>query len=490
MRLAMQGIRGRRNLVIVAVAAGLLVASGGAAHAATRSSSPACTDTWTGGGPKVLWGIAQNWSAGRVPGAADDVCMTAFAFVTASGPVHVHSLHVGSQMTVIFQGLAARPSHVTITGALDDLGNVDLDNTSLSASSVGDSNGINAQGTSVLTTPALRVSGTVSVVDGKLTLADPFAQLSDGTLHGGTWDAYSGTLVLPGDITSLPSGLVSLGRSGTIDDPAGHAALAGLTSVGAHAGLAVSAASLSLTGSLTASGNLQIGSYDLSGGSLTVAGTLTQAQGNLTMSAGTLTARTVVIDHGAALGAGGTIDGNLVNHGSAGPAYHLNVTGSYTQTAGAALDAGFVPELQVAGPVTLAGALFAGDTPAAAPGTRRTAITFSSLAGGFTSHNLGFTIATEANEIDVIARPQIAPSARAVAGGTPMTISGGDFAYGSTVTLSLDRAGGTLLGTAQPSIQGNFDLPVTIPASVPAGSHKVIAVGSDGRRAATTITVT
>ena len=489
MRLAFQEIRGHRYLAVFAVAVGLIMAGGGTVHAATRSS-PACTDTWTGGGPKVLWGIAQNWSTGRVPGLADDVCMTTFAFVTASGPVRVHSLLVGNQTTVIFSGTAGRPSHVTIAGALDDLGNVELDNSSLSAASVSDSDGIDAQGTSVLTTPALRVSGTVSVIDGKLTLADPFGQLHDGTLNGGIWDAYSGTLVLPGDVTSLPSGLVSIAQNGAIDNPAGHPALTGLTAVGPHATLAVSAASLSLTGSLTASGNVEIGSYDLSGGSLTVAGTLTQAQGNLTMAAGTLTAPAVVVDHEASLGAGGTIDGNLVNHGSVGPAYHLIVTGSYTQTAGATLDAGFIPELQVAGPATLAGGLLSGDTPAPTPGTRRTAITFSSLTGGFTSHNLGFTIATEANEIDVIARPQIAPSARAVAGGTSVAISGGDFRYGSTVTVTLDRAGGTLLGRVQPSIQGNFDLPVTIPASVPAGAHKVFAVGSDGRRATTTITVT
>ena len=39
-----------------------------------------------------------------------------------------------------------------------------------------------------------------------------------------------------------------------------------------------------------------------------------------------------------------------------------------------------------------------------------------------------------------------------------------------------------------PPDQGDFTVTGTIPASVPAGTHKLIAVGSDGRRATATIT--
>jgi len=52
-----------------------------------------------------------------------------------------------------------------------------------------------------------------------------------------------------------------------------------------------------------------------------------------------------------------------------------------------------------------------------------------------------------------------------------------------------DRAGGTALGTARASIYGDVTVTGNIPSSLPPGTHKLIAVGSDGRRATTTITV-
>ena len=192
---------------------------------------------------------------------------------------------------------------------------------------------------------------------------------------------------------------------------------------------------------------------------------------------------------GASLSAGGTLTGNLVNDGSVSPAYHLAVTGNYTQTTGASLAAGFVPELQVAGKATLAGELIASEAPPPAPGTRGTALTFGALSGGFTSHSLGFTLDTLANQIDVVARPQIAASPATVAPGAALTVNGGDFGLFSNVSVFLDRSGGTVLGTARAGVYGAFTATGTIPSSVPAGTHKLIAVGSDGRKATTTITV-
>ena len=61
--------------------------------------------------------------------------------------------------------------------------------------------------------------------------------------------------------------------------------------------------------------------------------------------------------------------------------------------------------------------------------------------------------------------------------------------YGTTVTLFFDQAGGTVLGTAQPDVFGAFSVGATIPSSATAGANKIIAVGSDGRRAMATITV-
>jgi hypothetical protein len=70
----------------------LAVAGGGFALAGTvpataatsvGTATPTCTDTWVGGGAKVLWTVAQNWSTGHVPGPSDNVCMSMFAIVTA-----------------------------------------------------------------------------------------------------------------------------------------------------------------------------------------------------------------------------------------------------------------------------------------------------------------------------------------------------------------------------------------------------------------------
>jgi hypothetical protein len=488
-RLAVPAVWPRLALGL-AVPVVLVVAGGAPALAASGLTAPRCTVTWTGGGSKVLWNIAQNWSTGQVPGATSDVCMTPFAIVTATGPISVHSLRVGGEMTVVFQGTASHPSHVTIATALDNQGNVELDNSSLSAPQVNNDNGLESQGTSVLTSPALHNTGDLVALAGGLTLTDSLAQLSNGTLSGGQWEALdNGLLTLPGDITSLASGMVGVGTGSQIGDPAGHNALTGLTSVGAQASFDFAGSDLTLAGSLVSQGTLNVGDY-ASGSTLAVHGTLTVAGGTMGMqSQSTVSARTVRIGQGASLSALGTIAGNLVNDGSVGPAYHLAVTGNYTQTTGASLAAGFVPELQVAGKATLAGELIASQVPPPPPGTRATALTFGALSGGFTSHSLGFTLDTLANQIDVIARPQIAASPVTVAPGGALTVNGGDFGLGSNVTVFLDRSGGTVLGTARASAYGAFTAGGTIPSSVPAGTHKLIAVGSDGRHAQTTITV-
>jgi hypothetical protein len=472
----------------VAAAITLALAGAGPAAAATRAATaPACTDTWVGGAPKVLWNVAQNWSTGKVPGPASDVCISDFMIVTATGTISIHSLQLGNEATVDFAGTSSNPSHVTIATELDNLGNVELDTSSLSAAQVDNGNGLESLGTSVLTTPSLQNSGDVVALEGSLTLRDSFAQLSNGTLNGGAWEALdNGVLGLPGDVTSLASGTVALGTGSALNDRAGGNALAGLASVGPEATLAVG--SLALTGSLACAGALDIGSYD-SGGTLTVAGTLTQQQGTMAvLSQSTVKATTVRIEHAASLSADGTIDGNLVNDGALGPAYHLAVTGSYTQGPDGTLAAGFVPELQVAGKATLAGTLIT--STAAAPGTTSTAITFSSLTGGFTSHNPGFNLVTQAHQIDVVAQTQIAASPPSVAPGGTVTVSGGDFGLLATVTIYLDRAAGTVLGTTRLGDQGSFTAPVTVPAGTLAGTHKIVAVDSDGRRAQTTITVT
>jgi len=468
-----------------------VIATGSAALAATgTAAAPSCTVSWVGGGSTTLWTNAQNWSTGQVPGPASDVCMTPFDFVTANVPVRIHSLHVGGEMTVIFEGTAAHPSQVHIATTLSNAGNVELLNAALSVPRMDNGNGLESQGTSVLTSPAFHNGGSVAALEGSLTLTDSMAQLSNGTLTGGSWEALdNGTLVLPADVTSLGSAQAGLAQNSQIDDPAGRNALSGLASIGAQGALQIGNGSLALAGSLLSDGTIDVGSY-AGGGALMVAGTLTQRRGDLTMEQGTLSARSVVIGQAARLAASGTIAGNLVNDGAVGPAGQLPVSGNYTQAPSATLTAGFGSELQVTGTAALAGGLRAtAVVPEPVPGTRSPAITFSSATGSLTAQGLGFVLARTAHEIDVIARPQIAVSPASAARGTQVTVTGGDFGYGTTVTLFLDQAGGTVLGTAQPNEFGAFSVSATIPSSATAGAHKIIAVGSDGRQAAATITV-
>jgi hypothetical protein len=161
--------------VAVAAATGGTVLAAAGPAAATPGSAPACTVTWTGAGSDSLWTTAKNWSTGQVPGPASDVCMSAFAFVTATGPVRIHSLQVGEEMTVIFSGTASHPSQVRIATTLGNLGNVELDSSSLTAARVTNGNGLEGHGTSVLTTPALQNSGIVDALQGNLKLTDALA---------------------------------------------------------------------------------------------------------------------------------------------------------------------------------------------------------------------------------------------------------------------------------------------------------------------------
>ena len=73
-------------------------------------------------------------------------------------------------------------------------------------------------------------------------------------------------------------------------------------------------------------------------------------------------------------------------------------------------------------------------------------------------------------------------------GGT-VTVAGGDFEFRGTVGVHLDTATGAALGSAPAGDQGDFTATITIRSSVPAGSHKLVAVGPGSRQAEVTITV-
>ncbi len=90
-------------VVLVLVPAGRLAAVG----------VPPCTISWTGG-PSGFWNVATNWDLGRVPAAADHVCIAAGANVT-------HNTGTTSVLTVQVAGtLTLTGGTLTTTSTADD----------------------------------------------------------------------------------------------------------------------------------------------------------------------------------------------------------------------------------------------------------------------------------------------------------------------------------------------------------------------------------
>lgn len=478
-----------RLVLGLAVPAVLVVAGGGSALAASvpAATGPGCTVSWVGhAGSQPLWTIGKNWSTGKVPGPADDVCITLEGVeVTSNASINVHSLHVGGSEGIALIGTATSPLTATIATVLDlargPISRMDVYNTSLTAARIIDHSGtIFTDGNSVFTSPDISFGSGASLesFNGTTTLSS-LAQLSDGTLTGMTIDTSNATVVLPGDIRHLVSASVSV--SGAIRDPAGHNALTGLTSVDAQSSLSDSN-QLPLTGSLVADG-----SVTLAGPGTSLAGTYTQAQGVLTLDTN-LQVSQVLIQHGAGvLFNRGTVAGNLVNDGTAQTEGSAAVTGDYTQASDATLAVAFGFPLAVTGTATVAGAVSGGD-PLPVTGATAQVITAGTLTGHFSSHNLGLILTTKTNEIDEVILPQVAVSPATVAPGGTVTLTGASFVIG-TVKVFLDHVTGTPLATPGASYFGRFTGPVTIPSSVSAGSHRLIAVGSDGARAKIMITV-
>jgi hypothetical protein len=487
------------GLVVPAV---LTVTGGGSALAASGpaaatgagrvSAAPACTVRWVGLASRPLWTTAKNWSTGKVPGPASDVCISTGVDVLTGVSITIHSLRLGKVAGIALEGTAANPLTATVATAVNltpgAASRIDLTDATLNAAQINDQGGtIFTDGTCRLVSPDIvfGAGGNVQAANGKTTLTS-LPQLSNGTLTGATFDTSGAVVVLPGDINHLVSANIGVGANSAIVDPAGRNALTGLTSIDSQSSLSDDSG-LSLTGSLAASGNVSLG-----GKTLSVAGTFTQAQGTLSLSGNTaLSASQVAIDQGASMQANaGTIAGSLVNDGSVrafGPAA-THVTGNYAQAPGASLDSGFGGPLAVAGTATLAGSVSSFQAFPVA-GATSPVITFGSVSGSFTSNNLGFTLLTKAHEIDVVTQPQIAASPTTVAPGHTVTVNGASFRLG-TVTIFLDHVSGTPLAQTIAGYGGRFAVTVTIPASAKAGSHKLITTQQDSNPAETTITVT
>ena len=445
-----------------------------------------CTVTWTGQGAQPIWTIPQNWSTGVVPDSASDVCIQN-ADVQVNASIAVHSLQLGSQTDFDLNGTAAHRVTATVATAVSLItssssgpSKIYLTDATLRAAQINDTspnsfiNG--ASGTNRLASPDLVVSnlGWLNVFSGKL-IVTSMHTLANGTLTGGRFAiGLKSVLVLPGDVTRLVAASVAVTGPNEIRDQAGHNALAGLTSIDAKSFLQAGTVDLALNGSLTASGVESVGT-------LTVKGSGTLRGGTLSVRA--LHAGQVMIGKAATLGAG-AITGNVVNSGTVtAPAA---VTGNYTQTRTGSLSA-FGGPLAVAGKATLSGSV---DTSGTTQGATVALIRFASRTGNFTTHGLGFILAAKPHQIDAVIERQIAATPATVAPGGAITVEGAGFLSRAEVRIFLDVASGTPLATASAKPNGQFNVTATIPASTKAGTHRLIAVGSDNKELAhTTITV-
>jgi hypothetical protein len=396
LKLAVAAITG---LAVPGTAASAVLATSGTAYA----SSPACSDTWTGNAGNGLWNTAGNWSTKKVPGTTSDVCIPTLTTADATGPISVHSIQID------LGGTLELDSSAKVATSLTNDGFVLLTGATLSAASIDnttqDSNISTNGGSSTITSPAFSNTGTLSVADtSTLRLTDAPAQLENETLSGGGSWLDAGLLVIPSDISQITGqGTVVTvdGPGSAVQDASGGNALATLTTTGAGTAFAIEDdASLTVPHSLTPHGVVDVGE-----GSLTVSGTYTQASpGGTNMATGTLTAKSVVVQSGASLAGTGTVASPVTNDGTVMPeGLPLTVTGSYTQNAGGTLSEQFGATLEVSARATLTGALTVTINPKHPPnpGAFYTALTFGSRTGSFTSHTTGYTLTTNATNIQV-----------------------------------------------------------------------------------------
>jgi hypothetical protein len=478
--------------MVVVSGASALAAAGPAAAAARGAAAPSCTVNWVGRDFPPMWTDPKNWSTGKVPGPADDVCITNTGDdVLTSISIDVHSLLLGPVAGIAMEGTPSNPLTATVATSVTmtpgAASRIDLTDASINAAQIDDQGGtIFTDGPCNLTSPdvVFGAGGSLQAANGTTTLSS-LPQLSNGTLTGATIDTALATVVLPSDISHLVNANIGVGAKSEIRDAAGHNALTGLTSIDMQSSLLL-AGSLTLPGSLTASGNV-----NLEGAHLTLGGTFTQAQGTLSIANSTVTTSQVTIGAGGTLfdlyGGGSTIAGNLVNDGSV-EAGHLQVTGNYTQAPGASLGVGFGVLLAVKGQATLAGSVSAAEL-FSDPGDTAALITFGSLSGGFTSHSVGIVLTTKPHEIDATITPQIAATPATVAPGQTVTVDGGGFQNSERVRIFLHSVTGRPLATAIAGIRGQFAATFTVPSFTATGTQQIIAVGGLGDQATTTITV-
>jgi hypothetical protein len=186
-----------------------------------------------------------------------------------------------------------------------------------------------------------------------------FVNLSNGTLTGGTYNV-TGTLQIPGDITTNDAKIVLTGKASQILNPNSNALAGFVTNASKGSFELKGSQSFTSAGTFTNQGAISIskgsiftvgsgGTYLQSEGRTTVNGKLalstTEERIDESDSESDPAAADIRIAKGSLLGNGGTIAAHVSSSGTVIPAASLTttgklgITGAYTQTAAGALDA-------------------------------------------------------------------------------------------------------------------------------------------------------
>ena len=232
------------------------------------------------------------------------------------------------------------------------------------------------------TNAGIMIADANSTVD--LQNANPFSNLANGVLTGGTYNV-TGTLQIPGNITTNGAKIVLNGKASQILNPNTNALTGFVTNAVKGSFDLKGGQSFTSAGTFTNQGAISIGkgstftvgsagSYLQHGGKTTVNGKLAlssaEERSDESDSSSDPAAAGIKIVKGSLLGNGGTVAAHVSSSGTVIPADSttttgkLGITGAYTQTAAGALDAniaganaGQFNVLNVTGTATLGGTL-------------------------------------------------------------------------------------------------------------------------------------
>ena len=314
-------------------------------------------------GSATLKGTVNNTGSIQVLSTGGGTDLFVSGPVTLNGAGNVTMSNLSSNIITAASGGGSLTSHNLILGS----GNIELTFTNRGTVEANQSMPLVIFSSIFCCGNKFTNSGTlIANLGSTLQVEGVFTNLSGGTLSGGTYKV-TGTLQLPGDITTNAGQLTLTGTSSKILDQSSANALANLANNAASGGLTL-AGNQNLS---TAVGFLNAGHVKVSAGSTFNASSYTQTKGTTTVN-GTLamlpSTGAININGGSFLGGGGTLTGQVTSGATLTPANSstttgkLIINGTYTQNSTGALDIRVASltafsQVNVSGAVTLGGTL-------------------------------------------------------------------------------------------------------------------------------------